>query len=725
MFANLIFTLALVLTSTVFIDAASAVEIGWRVENRFRFYKDDGASFQRHVSAFEAVCPIAAGERKCSTDVKGAAILQMERWLNAQVYPERSQPASQAGWAAHSYKSTCWNSLSGLIDCDRSGRADAGAAYLLPKTHRVAVGPSDGSAAKSCSMRWAEIDLSGALGPWREVGAFSCGLKPHDWPTITVPWDPTGRAGAKVELSSDGVSPKAAEIRVRDLLILGMGDSLGSGEGNPDNPVKLSSSAWINYKANSGDDPGRPVRSVAVGLSDEERNAPVSAGVNKPFRGAAAGWLDARCHRSQYSNQFRTALQLAVESPQIAVTFVPLGCSGAMLDTGLLGKQEQREGNAIEDPMVRAQIDVVTALLCEQTFGRKSEKTWKVDAISPPKPGASRVAWNACLKLKRDVDLVLLSIGGNDIGFSGLAGNVILDKQTYIGKLLGLVSRGSFVKPTLADLYLEVLPHRLSLLKTALTGVEKANGVSSVPLVRSPDRVVQIGYFPPDRDQDGNTCGASAATRRIGADVSKAFKYDATEMSAVGTFMRSRLFPLMACFSDWSASCSAFRNADRMKRFVGVGTGFRYVDGFQPEFGRHGICSRPSGGADAGNDEVLRLRMPRVEGGTPNTWSVEKPAGGPDSTGWDPHAYWPYDRTVRWMVTPNDAFMKANTHKETWSINDLGQPVYASTYSGAFHPNAQGHAFIADYEFCEARRALKEILGPTPDRCSALPARID
>ena len=49
------------------------------------------------------------------------------------------------------------------------------------------------------------------------------------------------------------------------------------------------------------------------------------------------------CHRSLYGYQMRTALALAVEYPHIAVTFLPLACSGATVNVGFLDHQRARE----------------------------------------------------------------------------------------------------------------------------------------------------------------------------------------------------------------------------------------------------------------------------------------------------------------------------------------------------------------------------------------------
>ena len=49
--------------------------------------------------------------------------------------------------------------------------------------------------------------------------------------------------------------------------------------------------------------------------------------------------MSAACHRSLYGYQLRTALALAIENKQVAVTFLPLACTGATIESGLFGSQ--------------------------------------------------------------------------------------------------------------------------------------------------------------------------------------------------------------------------------------------------------------------------------------------------------------------------------------------------------------------------------------------------
>jgi len=73
-------------------------------------------------------------------------------------------------------------------------------------------------------------------------------------------------------------------VTIRDFLILGLGDSLASGEGNPDQPG-----------------------------------------------GTAAKWENLQCDRSAISYQAQVALMLEQKDPKTSVTFVHLGCSGASI----------------------------------------------------------------------------------------------------------------------------------------------------------------------------------------------------------------------------------------------------------------------------------------------------------------------------------------------------------------------------------------------------------
>ena len=103
---------------------------------------------------------------------------------------------------------------------------------------------------------------------------------------------------------------------MKDLLIAGLGDSFASGEGNPDVPVTFS---------------------------EEGRHRNLYPRRARNDASGSAKWMDEICHRSLYGHQLRAALQIAIENPQSAVTFLGYACSGASVDEGIIGPQEHVE----------------------------------------------------------------------------------------------------------------------------------------------------------------------------------------------------------------------------------------------------------------------------------------------------------------------------------------------------------------------------------------------
>lgn len=130
------------------------------------------------------------------------------------------------------------------------------------------------------------------------------------------------------------------QAQVRNILMVALGDSYASGEGNPRNVQ-----AWLRE--------GGPLVSFS------------------PY------WDDDPCNRSVLGAPAQAALALEQADPRTSVTLVNVTCSGATIDAGVLGPQ--RGASAI------SQIERVRRII-----------------------GA------------RAVDLVTVSIGGNDIGFGEL-----------------------------------------------------------------------------------------------------------------------------------------------------------------------------------------------------------------------------------------------------------------------------------------------------------------
>jgi hypothetical protein len=123
------------------------------------------------------------------------------------------------------------------------------------------------------------------------------------------------------------------------------------------------------------------------------------------------------------------------------------------------------------------------------------------------------------------------------------------------------------------------------------------------------------------------------------------------------------------------------------------------VQGHRRAFIGRGICA---GTTYDGANIADELRLPR------NTDAGWRP--------YNPADYRAYASRRRWFRTPNDAFMTANFHvaasilQKVLKFDALAwfQLVLASTYSGAFHPTAEGQAAIADATVHEARAVLRK-----------------
>ena len=139
----------------------------------------------------------------------------------------------------------------------------------------------------------------------------------------------------------DRTATDRIQFTVRNLIVVSMGDSYGSGEGNPRNIT-----AWLEQGG------------LLTGFT--------------PY------WDDPACGRSANAGPARAALALEQASTTSSVTFVHVACSGATLPVGVLGPQPG-SGQSI------SQVERVRQIIGD-----------------------------------RRIDAVVLSIGGNDIGFASI-----------------------------------------------------------------------------------------------------------------------------------------------------------------------------------------------------------------------------------------------------------------------------------------------------------------
>src|SRR5215813_8718180 len=208
---------------------ASELTVSWEVKNRFRLFRYE-SDFLKHVDAD-----------------RGDGILAAEQRL--------AQATDGHGWARTMLNGLCVDASGKLVEiCDRDGEKEV---YLSPTDHKVGVLVPNAPAGASCA--------------W----TFDNGQDPPQ--AVTVPCTEEVRlrvrygrptlATADIPLPDGTIKRATAEILVRDLLIAGLGDSVASGEGNPDRPIALSDEGFCfrRFLGTARSDYYRPTRAGYTG----------------------------------------------------------------------------------------------------------------------------------------------------------------------------------------------------------------------------------------------------------------------------------------------------------------------------------------------------------------------------------------------------------------------------------------------------------------------------
>ncbi len=606
--------------------AASAEPvITWRVENPFRFFNDP-ADTEIHRATWLALSP----EERRTPVVSG------ERALSARHVD---------GWASTMFRKVCWDPSRNRYTCREGGD------YINPQSHGVIVEVAGIEEADLIDCVWLTSPRGGAVRrgdvirqPCREPVRFD------------IPYP----AGATVAVEIGGRPIAETHIRVQDLLIAGMGDSFASGEGNPDLPVRFSRERAADY--GKDDLTGYPART-----GDWERIGDTA------FMKENAIWLDQACHRSLYSHQARAALQLSFEDPHRAVTYVGVACAGAEITEGLFLRWAGNEW--VPNPPDRSQISYVAEAQCGKNKAASEElpEAYHLGGRLPDLRGG--LTLKKCKAEKaRKIDLVLVSIGGNDIGFSRVVANAVLADESLLRKIGGWF--GQVITQSEAVGQLGSLDDRYKALNRAL------HNILHIPWNES-DRVILTAYPGLALLGDGSaTCPDGYA----GMEVMSDFKLSEQKV-------REGLW-----FGD---------KLNRAMEANAVAHGWTLVAEHRPAFIGRGVCAGFTDNAFSIADD---LRLPRKVDGK---WVPYNPAD-----------YRAYAVRQRWFRTPNDAFLTGNFHvprtllEKVLKLESFSwvQVLLASTYSGAFHPTAEGQAAIADAVVAKARGVLDKYDNGPPTR---------
>jgi hypothetical protein len=140
---------------------------------------------------------------------------------------------------------------------------------------------------------WWQIALPGEAEPVVRTST-SCREK------FTFPQEGDYEVSLKVmNVRGEWSGPDTRTVTIRNYVVASLGDSVASGEGNPDEPA-----------------------------SDTQ---------------AGATWQNRRCHRSMRSAHAQTALAIEQADPHTSVTFTSLACSGASIEDGFINPYPGQE----------------------------------------------------------------------------------------------------------------------------------------------------------------------------------------------------------------------------------------------------------------------------------------------------------------------------------------------------------------------------------------------
>jgi hypothetical protein len=656
------FMIAMAIAASLFQPAsaqtltASNVRIEWNVQNRFRFFRD-ASTFREHESAWRQyllhVTALNVSDAEKNRLRLTSSVLGAEHVLNDRYIPftrHVRQKYDPRGWASRHLDDTCW---------DQKTRTHSGCGgpenYLTPKSHVI-----------EARLRLEQKGIP--------ISEYNCLWRINENAEVSAPCDEAVElelpypSGGTILVRLDGEQPIGVEARVKDLLVVGLGDSFASGEGNPDVPAQITSTRRFGNVY--------PTR-----LKDDLTSN--------------AQWLDELCHRSLYSNQMRTALQIAIENPEVAVTFLGFACSGAAVDDGILGPQAHMTYASRQERDERSTPRAISG------GKRDTQMAWLSRELCREKPQKEDGFWTCPGDaFRRNVDLLLVSIGGNDIGFSSLVAWSTLRQNTssrlasWFGATTSAKEFSNNMRDDLPGVYAR-------LAKAIETGIPLRDETGTF----DPSRVILSAYPDILADETGAVCRAGEE----GED--------------------EDLFPAnqsLDFFASWLVVTGERLNAAhkqlallhrRMGELAGDhGWTFAARAYEDQTFRGHGFCAQD---VSRKSEPTETLIMPCWGKASRETATCEVNWSGKERS-WRPYdpgtQLFPYALRQRWVRSFNDAYLVVNEKviDRNGRVDTQGSRAVFSETTAAMHPTAEGHAAMADAILIDIRARVAELLGQTP-----------
>lgn len=617
--------------------------IEWRVEDRYRLFANADETAKANLASLMAELGAKPTEKLSGF---------YEDFLNLLTDPVTSPSLRSSNYVA---------GKSGVS----SGRYSDD--YLYPESYSIAVHYPSGHGERCDYTLKVAIPVR-ASGPCNTPVRFTL--------PRTVAADIAPDAPPELSVAVGGTIVASAPFTFKDELVVALGDSFISGEGNPDEPVIFNqdgiASDLKRFKRYSW--PGKLTRQHVA---------------------KDAQWWDETCHRSLLSWPVLATLAHSARNPHQAVTLLHTGCSGATLEEIIAhGVAEAPGGGSVQD----SQLLQVRKLLANAPGGAPT----------------------------RSVDKVLLSIGGNDIGFVGVLTTLILPPNGYTLGGIGARAVGSGAgaicpyrdtgKPLSRLCRKEVAAQER--VTSLHTGYSKL-GIAFRDFGIAPDQVFHAQYPNPLICKDGRPCDNSTANGNE-TDVEEGYYGFEAIMGLLPKIARGWRFkswnfemqyipdksfdpdriaaPVLLYPSLPGVQCDAFPEPTDSEICQAMlvhywlnqeveRSGFRQISAHLKRIEGHGVTRIGEG---------YRFEFPRVKGGR---WIGTKPGD-----------FRPYARpeAARWFRLPNDSALTQVHLTPAPGCENVAQPewdakcVNSQFYQGTAHPTYRAHLEYAQATLEEA-----------------------
>lgn len=242
--------------------------------------------------------------------------------------------------------------------------------------------------------------------------------------TVKVPKPGVYDIHLQVRVAAGGGPTHDERFNLRDFLVVSIGDSYASGEGNPDRPGKpegleINVRRWWELLfvpiLNTGKGRGSyrnfrmyKITEAAIewGLNKLKGNPTLAEALNLTVAMGplTARWFEEKAHRSLRGGPAVAAQLLQNDFTGDLVSFVSFARSGAEVDDGLFGPRTEGKGK-----------------------DRRSIDGWigDVGELSELRQLAERLG-------SRRIDALVISIGGSDAGFSGRLRDLVEEDSTFL-----------------------------------------------------------------------------------------------------------------------------------------------------------------------------------------------------------------------------------------------------------------------------------------------------